>query len=78
MQAPRFPEAKVPRGWPEFDGKEIILNGDGHRISVSREVWELRIGAHQVARKWLKDRRAFFGDPGMIANYKSLSYFQST
>lgn len=72
MQAPGFPEAKVPRGWPEFDGKEIILDGDGHRISVSREVWELRIGAHQVARKWLKDRRAFFGDPGMIANYKSL------
>ena len=32
----------------------------------------MRIGAHQVARKWLKDRRAFCGDPGKIANYKSL------
>ena len=72
MQAPRLSEAKVPRGWPEFDGKGVILDEAGHRISVSREVWEMRIGAHQVARKWLKDRRAFCGDPGTIANYKSL------
>jgi hypothetical protein len=46
--APRFPQFHNGRVWI----------GDDYSIAAADEAtWQFRIGAHQVARKWLADRR---------------------
>lgn len=51
----------LARGFPRFDGKQIILGDNLPRFNASAEVWELRVGAHQVALKWIRDRRKDVG-----------------
>ncbi len=41
----------------QFDRGTIWLNENIAIEGVTRDVWEFRVGAHQPARKWLKDRK---------------------
>ena len=43
--------------YPRYAGDCIYVNDHCWFTHVSEEVWEFRVGAHQVCRKWLKDRR---------------------
>ena len=46
--APRF---------PQYDGGRIWIRDDYAIAAANEAAWQFRIGAHQVARKWLADRR---------------------
>ena len=47
----------VAAGFPKHQDCNIYLNNVAHLPGVSRQVWQYQVGSHQVARKWLKDRR---------------------
>ena len=45
------------KGRPEFRDGRLIVNPEGKAIAgISREVWEYRIGGHQVLDRWLASR----------------------
>ena len=46
--APRF---------PQFAGGRIWIRDDYSLAAAAEEIWQFHVGAHQVARKWLADRR---------------------
>ena len=61
--------AQVGPGGPQLVNQRIQVND---RISfgpVPTEVWEFRVGAHQVCHKWLKDRRGRSLDSSDLAHY---------
>ncbi len=43
---------------PKFDDGRIWINRNQCLEDVSQSVWDCRVGAHQVVRKWLKNRKA--------------------
>ncbi len=47
----------VASGYPRHIQDRVAINRDAHFAGISPEVWAWRVGGHQVARKWLKDRR---------------------
>lgn len=47
----------VAPGYPRWQGGQVWINPETALVELTPAAWELRIGAHQVARKWLKDRR---------------------
>jgi hypothetical protein len=48
--------AVAPR-FPQFAGGRIWIRDDFSIAAAEDEVWQFRVGAHQLARKWLADRR---------------------
>lgn len=50
-------EPRVGSGFPKYDGHRVLLNEDAWFGPVAEAVWQFHVGAHQVASKWLKDRR---------------------
>lgn len=46
-------------GYPRFSADEIWLGKQGPVVPASERVWNFQVGAHQVCRKWLRDRKAF-------------------
>ncbi|MHB8970843.1 MAG: type ISP restriction/modification enzyme [Pirellulaceae bacterium] len=48
---------QVGAGFPRWAQHRIYLNRDLSVGPVAQNVWEFRVGTHQVCRKWLKDRR---------------------
>jgi len=55
-----FPESgsnKVENVRYDEGGQRVYINKDQYFESVSKEVWEYRIGAYQVMEKYLKDRK---------------------
>lgn len=48
--------AVAPR-FPQFADGRVWIRDDYPIADVEPEVWQFRVGAHQVARKWLADRR---------------------
>jgi len=49
--------AEVAVGFPKFDGQRVWISRTSNFGPISEQAWEFRVGAHQVLRKWLKDRR---------------------
>ena len=50
-------EAKVARGYPKYSSGRVSINRTRWFEPVSPDAWNFHVGAHQVCRKWLKDRR---------------------
>ncbi len=46
-------------GYPKFVTGEIWLGKDGPVVPASERVWNFHVGAHQVCRKWLRDRKGY-------------------
>jgi predicted helicase len=63
----------VAAGFPHWRDGQVWINPQTSIGESSLEAWECRIGAHQVARKWLKDRRGRQLRPAEIAAYRSLA-----
>ena len=49
--------AVVSSGYPKFQEECVKINEACWCQPVSSAVWQYHVGAHQVCRKWLKDRR---------------------
>lgn len=60
-QAPRhsvdFDSAEIRKGYPNFHEGAIYLEAEKKIDAVPEALWRFRLGGHQVAEKWLKDRR---------------------
>ena len=52
---------KLAVGYPKYAAGGIWLGKEGPSVSATERVWEFQVGAHQVCRKWLRDRKAFDG-----------------
>jgi predicted helicase len=63
----------VASGFPRWRDGQVWINPEAAIAEIGAEAWELRIGAHQVARKWLLDRRGRCLTTAEIANYRSLT-----
>jgi predicted helicase len=48
---------EIGAGFPRYDSGKIHFHRDVFVAGVSPEIWNYRCGKHQIARKWLKDRR---------------------
>jgi predicted helicase len=62
----------VAAGFPRRQNGQVWINLQTAIGEVSAEAWACRIGAHQVARKWLQDRRGRRLLPGDRADYRRL------
>jgi len=60
----------ITSGFPVFREATIWLNADFGFCDVSAATWDFRVGAHQVCRKWLRDRRGRSLDGGELATYR--------
>ncbi len=47
----------VAPGYPRYESGRVFVNATSGFAGVSPTAWQWRIGAHQVCRKWLKDRK---------------------
>ncbi len=47
----------VAPGWPKFADGRVCTSAEQSIGPVEHTAWDFRVGAHQVLRKWLKDRR---------------------
>jgi predicted helicase len=59
-------------GFPRWQDGQVWINPQAIIGEVSAAAWNCRIGAHQVAHKWLKDRRGRRLLPWEITAYRSL------
>ncbi|MBI2477202.1 MAG: hypothetical protein HYV60_00680, partial [Planctomycetia bacterium] len=57
-------------GYPKFIADQIWLGKKGPVVPASERVWNFHVGAHQVCRKWLRDRKAF--DAGTLQRYEQI------
>ncbi|MBW3600817.1 MAG: hypothetical protein KY475_26570, partial [Planctomycetes bacterium] len=48
----------IAAGFPKYADESVRIKRGSSIGPVSAEAWEWRVGAHQVCRKWLKDRQA--------------------
>ena len=48
---------EIARGYPKFENGQVSVNRDRWFAHVPEPAWEFCVGAHQVCRKFLKDRR---------------------
>lgn len=59
----------VAAGFPRFDNDRVWINRRAFFEPVPERVWDYRVGAHQVAQKWLKDRRGRVLSEDELATY---------
>jgi hypothetical protein len=57
-------------GYPKFAAGQIWLAKEGPAVPASERVWDFHVGAHQVCRKWLRDRKAF--DARTLQRYRQI------
>jgi hypothetical protein len=62
----------IAPGYPAWREGTVWLSATTPVCQVSESVWNLRIGTHQVARKWLKDRRGRSVTPEELALYREV------
>jgi hypothetical protein len=70
LSAVNTSDLQVAPGFPRWDGKQIWINDKTAVGQASSAAWDLRVGAHQVARKWLKDRRGRTLTASDLAHYR--------
>jgi predicted helicase len=63
---------EVASGYPKFSDGSVWINRDQCFTGVSQKVWNFCVGAHQVCRKWLRDRRGRELSKAEIENYSYL------
>ena len=51
------PLGLIERAYPKWEDERIYISPVLYFEGVSAQVWDVRIGGYQVARKWLSDRR---------------------
>ncbi|MDF1661638.1 MAG: N-6 DNA methylase [Planctomycetota bacterium] len=52
-----FDTATIAKGYPKFRENAVYLNAEQKIAPVSQALWDFRLGGHQIAEKWLKDRK---------------------
>jgi predicted helicase len=57
VDASATPIMSLTSGYPLWRDGHVWLNASTSICEISESAWNMRIGTHQVARKWLKDRR---------------------
>ena len=62
----------VARGFPKWIANKIWINSRIFVSEVKESVWNYRIGGHQVARKWLRDRKGRALSPSERKSYLQL------
>ena len=65
-------EYRIAPGYPIWRDGHVFINRDVPIAQISNDVWQHRIGGHQVCRKWLKDRRKRTLLPADISCYQRL------
>jgi hypothetical protein len=63
---------RVAAGFPRYRDGCVWIRPGVCLGPVPEEVWRFRVGAHQVCRKWLKDRRGDCLRPSEIARYRRI------
>ena len=59
----------VDSGFPKHKHDRVYINSNAWCESISLATWQYQIGAHQVLRKWLKDRRGNTIDETQLSYY---------
>ena len=62
----------VALGYPKRNGQDVMIDGGSGFGPIAQQAWELRVGAHQVVRKWLKDRRGHVLNQEDITTYRRI------
>ncbi len=76
---PSFPNRQAPSGPinnPTWRDGQLFLDRNNPRSVVddlSEQVWEYRIGSHQVAKKWLVERRGLIWSAELNYEYRRLA-----
>lgn len=60
----------IAPGYPRWQVGQVWINSEMAITELSPAAWEMQIGAHQVARKWLKDRRGRRLTVSEVASYR--------
>ena len=72
-------EARVERGFPNFQNGKVMINENRWFEDVPEETWEFRVGGYQVCQKWLKDRAAKGGknpSPGRVLTDDDILHYR--
>jgi hypothetical protein len=62
----------VEPGFPRFRGETVWINAETGFAGIEPEVWNWCAGAHQVCRKWLRDRRGRALGPELLQHYAQI------
>lgn len=65
-------ETWVAPGYPQWRADRVWINANRSVAEISQAAWDMCVGAHQVARKWLMDRRGRRLTAHDVASYRSL------
>lgn len=65
-----FDAAMIAKGYPKYLEDSVYFNPSQKITPVSRELWDFRLGGHQIAEKWLKDRKGSAINGEEIQRYK--------
>jgi hypothetical protein len=63
----------VAPGFPQFADGAVAINPQQQFAPVAPRAWQFQVGAHQVLRKWLKDRRGRRLSSEEIAHYACIA-----
>lgn len=72
-------EARVEKGYPQYDNGRVMINASRWFEDVPRIVWEFDVGGHKVCEKWLKDRAAKGGkrpSPGRVLTNEDILHYR--
>lgn len=71
-------EARVEKGYPEYENGKVMINANRWFEDVPKETWEFHVGGYQVCEKWLKDRAGKGGKkphPGRILTDEDILHY---
>jgi predicted helicase len=63
----------IAAGYPRWRDGQVWINPSTAIAELSKEAWELHVGVHQVAKKWLKDRRGRLLTRIDVATYRGIA-----
>jgi predicted helicase len=72
-------EARVARGYPEYENGKVMINANRWFEDVPRATWEFHVGGYQVLEKWLKDRAEKGGKtpkPGRVLTDEDILHYR--
>jgi hypothetical protein len=68
---------RVASGYPRRHDGRVWIDAETPLAEIDEAVWNLRVGTHQVARKWLKDRPVADGYDQVVATIQRTIALQS-
>jgi len=72
-------EARVAKGYPEYQNGKVMINASRWFEDVSKATWEFHVGGYQVCEKWLKDRAGKGGKnpgPGRVLTEDDILHYR--